>query len=1090
MLPRVLIVSIGKFIAKAVLRLWLKDPTGPSQTATDLLDILSSQTEDVIAQHSGKQLLEQIGLRTARSLLPLFSGSRLPSNEQEAVADAVHHALQEADISAELLVQTRLEPVVLFKHLQKSLPRSTRFLSTDAKSFLERILREIATCTIDIAAKLPSFTERTFAEILQRQVEILTIVENTLAEVKRIRIGAAADDPDGEASEFEEEYRRALIRRLDEIRLFGVDVSSASGRHQLSVAYISLAVSRENSRFVRGSTKPGSTLVGAHKALGSVRRAIITGLPGSGKTTLLNWLAVGSASLRLQGKLSHMNAGIPFMIRLREFVGRKLPQPQEFPSLIAPSISATMPDNWVHTQLSQGRGIVLVDGVDEVPDSLRDDVRAWLRDLAGTYPKCRFIVTSRPHAVDDAWLSNEGFSRMELQPMTPSDIRRFIEHWHRAVAAEIRSPKEIERTKSLSERLQNALRMNRALRGLATNPLLCAILCALHRDREDQLPSDRIELYEACVSMLLERRDVERNIVLEEYPKLTYRQKRALLEDLAYWMLENGWAEIETCLLEERFAKSMENMTFVSDDVTPSAIRRLLTERSGLIRETTGGRIDFTHKTFQEYLAAHAARDEGDTGVLVRLAVDAQWRQTVVLASGLGSRSFHDRLLREILSMRRDTHGSTSLDLLAAECIEASVGTSPPIREAVAERLQHLDLPNSVQEEEGWIAAGDLAVPYLGRRAESATASQARACIRVLARIGGEDALAAIEEYADSDSPAIADELLRAVAEFDRDEFSERVFPKCRVQILDLKRMSTISGFRHFPHLHSLFLSSSQELDSIGEISQMDQLCVLSLINLPLISDITTLAQATSLEELELLSSGRIADLSPLSNLVGLQVLSLGSLGLVSDIEALAPLLDLRTLSLSGLRSLRDLSPIGSLTSLQTLLLEDIPSSIEPDSLSALNKLRRLHIRRIDGPLSIAQMAGMTDLHDLDLTDVPKLTEVNDLERIHSLNLLSLRGTNASLLKHVGRLPHLQFLRIDRLRGAIDLREIEDLSTLTELHIYNTPNLKNVDALARLPNLRQVHFRKVLPVPKLPKELRASVTVASRVSSKVNPMNL
>ena len=38
----------------------------------------------------------------------------------------------------------------------------------------------------------------------------------------------------------------SVVRRLDELELFGVDASSASRRHRLSVAYITLSVQRKS----------------------------------------------------------------------------------------------------------------------------------------------------------------------------------------------------------------------------------------------------------------------------------------------------------------------------------------------------------------------------------------------------------------------------------------------------------------------------------------------------------------------------------------------------------------------------------------------------------------------------------------------------------------------------------------------------------------------------------------------------------------------------------------------------------------------------------------------------------------------------
>jgi len=98
----------------------------------------------------------------------------------------------------------------------------------------------------------------------------------------------------------------------------------------------------------------------------------------------------------------------------------------------------------------------------------------------------------------------------------------------------------------------------------------------LNRDRRQQLPADRIELYEACCSLLLERRDKERRIELAgDYPSFNYRQKRLLLEDLAYWMIKNGWSQVERERVDERFDRKLKDMPGITQDVTGIGARRL-----------------------------------------------------------------------------------------------------------------------------------------------------------------------------------------------------------------------------------------------------------------------------------------------------------------------------------------------------------------------------------------------------------------------------------------------------------------------------------------------------------------------------------
>ncbi len=124
---------------------------------------------------------------------------------------------------------------------------------------------------------------------------------------------------------------------------------------------------------------------------------------------------------------------MPFFIRLRQVDAVALPQPEDFPRLVAPSIAGTMPENWVHDHLHSGRAIVLVDGVDEVPAVMRAGVQRWLRDLVSSYPAAIYVVSSRPNAIQEGWMASESFHEADLQPMDMNNIRVFVDHWHRAV---------------------------------------------------------------------------------------------------------------------------------------------------------------------------------------------------------------------------------------------------------------------------------------------------------------------------------------------------------------------------------------------------------------------------------------------------------------------------------------------------------------------------------------------------------------------------------------------------------------------------------------------------------------------------------
>src|SRR5690606_18661566 len=124
------------------------------------------------------------------------------------------------------------------------------------------------------------------------------------------------------------------------------------------------------------------------------------------------------------------------------------------------------------------------------------------------------LVTSRPAAVQENWLAAQGFVEFSLTEMNRDQITTFVQRWHQAAAEQsrrsIRDPRAREdylrQLETYERRLQHAVRIVGELRMLATNPLMCGLICALNRDRRGALPTGRRELYRAALTMLLQRR--------------------------------------------------------------------------------------------------------------------------------------------------------------------------------------------------------------------------------------------------------------------------------------------------------------------------------------------------------------------------------------------------------------------------------------------------------------------------------------------------------------------------------------------------------------------------------------------------------
>ncbi len=752
-----LMVDVGGSIAKALLKRWLGSNGLVSDAASSAADVLKGRLTDRLAQQRARQQFETIGEKVGESLQPLFEmeGAALDEATRTAIALAVTETLNTA--TSELLARHDLEPVEIASQLLKDHPARSYHFSDSEGRLYEQIIGESCQYIVEIASQLPHFTERTLAEVLTRERHLVEIAEHTVQEVARLR---AQLNPQVEAARFELDYRRTVIRKLDELELFGSGMSVTARKYSLSVAYVALSLEQQvlkppSAREWRGAhlfeNDPDGrpqmvrTISGLSTVLAESPYLLLRGDAGSGKTTLMQWIAVQSASQCFPQELTSWNGTVPFFIRLRQHVPLNSesepswPAPEAFPALVAPAIAGAMPPGWVHRQLLEGRAIVLVDGIDEVPVSLRVSVYAWLDDLVRTYERSRFIVTSRPYAANkDDLPARERLKEAQVLPMNLSAIEDFIIQWHRAVAANLQDAQEQQDLHEAASRLSSEIRASRAQQQLATNPLLCAMLCALNRERHQQLPSNRIALYEACCELLIERRDRARRISLADYPAaaLSYEQKSLLLSDLAYWLVRNGQTEASVDIVDERLTRRLGGIVGVPHGLRGADACQLFMERSGILREPVKGTVDFTHRTFQEFLAAKAVVDENDIPLLVQHAHDDQWREVVLLTVGLAPRTVRENLIERLLKRGETRKRSRSrLYLLAAACTQvAREEMKIDIQSRIEQGLAELVPLKSEEEVEAMATAGALAITYLVPRFEYSP-EVAAACVRALLQI-------------------------------------------------------------------------------------------------------------------------------------------------------------------------------------------------------------------------------------------------------------------------------------------------------------------------------------------------------------------
>src|SRR5262249_16477643 len=143
----------------------------------------------------------------------------------------------------------------------------------------------------------------------------------------------------------------------------------------------------------------------------------------------------------------------------------------------------------------------------------------------------------------------------------------------------------------------------------------------------------------------IEERDRKRGIKKPSEPVcwITKDDKEMLLQRLAYNMMKNVVPDEKSAPRIEIFRTRAEGWiagwipSFQDERArrcqSPEVLEHLI-ERTGLLREPVTGVIEYTHRSFQEYLAACAAGALDVAGELVNLATDDQWHEVIILAAG------------------------------------------------------------------------------------------------------------------------------------------------------------------------------------------------------------------------------------------------------------------------------------------------------------------------------------------------------------------------------------------------------------------------------------------------------------------------
>jgi hypothetical protein len=934
-----LLLGLSAAVVKCACQAWLKDSDFAKEASTSVVDLIAAKVSGDLDRRRARRFFEDLEIPISRKLSVLRETeySDVPDNEWSAAVLIAGETFDRAQLSADILISADLDPLFLERQIRRGSPSATRDLTAGGTALYDRIISEGCSYIIQIADNLPRIQVGAFAELLSRTTQLLTLISGLLDDLPRHE-GVAE-----KSQRFATGYRRHIAIKLDRLEIFGVDFPSR--KYPLTVAYISLQA--------RGG-QPETGDLRIESVLANNPRSLLVGPAGSGKTTLLQWLAVRAAKADFSGELKGWNDAFPFLIRLRNYVNRDLPRPQDFVEGISPHLAGEMPDGFVHELMRSGRALILVDGIDELPEDRRIKVTEWLNDLVTSFPNARYVVTSRPAAMGEPWPRLENLSVAEVLPMTPSNVRIFADHWHAAVGTEIVEPEEKEALAACKKSLLGAITSDRHLYRLAVNPLLAALMCALNLARSADLPRNRQELYEAALSMLLDQRDKKRGVLPAYNLGLSKSDKIMILSDLALWMVRNGLSEAPGYRIKDQVARSLSKLRDLPLDT--SVVFRYLLERSGLLTEPAKGQVDFIHRTFQEYLAAKAAVDNDAVDELIRNVNNDNWREVILMASGLARQGDCEELICGLLELEPAT---PRIKLLAVGCLRAARQLDPNIRRDAEDLVRTLLPPHTVEEAELLSGAGELLLDLLPDYPPR-TEQEAMATIRAAALIGGERAARALMLSMPNKSGSfslsnVGRELINAWLDFEPLAYGEFVLTALNPRSLtvpDGRVLPSIEFIRDVSYLKVEGVTSYTDLTPVSNHSKLEDLRIYCYGELT--PNLSPLVKNRSLEQLMIIGA-EDSDFArlPLGRPPALSSLYISDWYNVSTTAGLSGWAKgLRILSFQNCPALSDISTLTNNESLEQIVFSSVPNALDVEPALTMSNLRKItiHNSRIANP--------------------------------------------------------------------------------------------------------------------------------------------
>ncbi len=349
---------------------------------------------------------------------------------------------------------------------------------------------------------------------------------------------------------------------------------------------------------------------------------MVLGSPGAGKSTFLRKMGLEA----LKGKKrKYEHKCIPVFLELKRFIDTEIDIKQlitqEFKTCGFPN-----PEKFTIKALEQGKLLILLDGLDEVPTKNLNSVIETIQDFVDLYDQNRFIVSCRVAAYRTNF---RRFTDLVMAEFDDEQIQQFISNWFGS-----EQDRQSNTAQDCWELLQQA--KNEAAKELAQTPLLLTFLCLVY-DKSQNFPDNRSALYRKALRILLEEWAAEKRIQRDEiYQGLHTDLEEILLAEISYQGFEQDKLFYHRRDIVEQIKTFLASNLNAPQHLDGEAVLQAIEVQQGILVERLEDIYSFSHLTLQEYLTAQHIVDRNQIQAIVdNHLTDSRWKEVFQLVAGL-----------------------------------------------------------------------------------------------------------------------------------------------------------------------------------------------------------------------------------------------------------------------------------------------------------------------------------------------------------------------------------------------------------------------------------------------------------------------